>query len=242
MIGAPRPEGERHLVLGCELTHKPNNAPRTAIVKCAQQHENDIQVGGFISSDMLLNEWTSLKFLGDLDTETTFAPNVICGDIDSRLIVTEGIANAERLVEPILGEDSDKAEQSLISFARFLGKMHATTAGKSQDFERHLSNVGEPGPNDGEHRRRILAHLKWVLDHLELSPTPSFHDEVEHVLDAMLNTGPFLSFVHGDPCPDNVLISGSGIRLIDFENAGFKHALIEGVYGRLMFPSCWCAN
>ena len=46
----------------------------------------------------------------------------------------EEIANAESLVEPILGEDSDKAEQSLISFARFLGKMHATTAGKSQDF------------------------------------------------------------------------------------------------------------
>ena len=224
------------------MTHKPNNAPRTAIVKCAQQHENDIQVGGFISSDMLLNEWVRLKFLGDLDTETTFAPNVICGDIDSRLIVTEGIANAERLVEPILGEDSDKAEQSLISFARFLGKMHATTAGKSQDFERHLSNVGEPGPNDGEHRRRILAHLKSVLDHLELSQTPSFHDEVEHVLDAMLNPGPFLSFVHGDHCPNNVLISGSGIRLIDFENASFEHTLIEGVYGRMMFPSCWCAN
>ncbi|HCH09869.1 MAG TPA: hypothetical protein DEW32_11805 [Dehalococcoidia bacterium] len=166
------------------------------------------------------------KFLGDLDTETTFAPNVICGDIDSRLIVTEEIANAESLVEPILGGDSDKAEQSLISFARFLGKMHATTAGKSQDFERHLSHVGEPGPNYGEYRRLILANLKSVLDHLELSPTPSFHDEVEPVLDAMLNTGPFLSFVHGDPCPDNVLISGSGIRLIDFENAGFKHALI----------------
>ena len=62
VIGAPRPEGERHLVLRCELTHEPNNAPRTAIVKCAQQHENDIQVGGFISSDMLLNEWASLDF------------------------------------------------------------------------------------------------------------------------------------------------------------------------------------
>ena len=83
---------------------------------------------------MLLNEWASPRFLGDLDTEPTFAPNVICGAIDSRLIVTEEIANAESLVEPILGEDSDKAEQSLISFARFLGKMHATTAGKSQDF------------------------------------------------------------------------------------------------------------
>ncbi|PKB62716.1 MAG: hypothetical protein BZY67_03625 [SAR202 cluster bacterium Io17-Chloro-G1] len=44
VIGAPRPERERHLVPRGKLTHTPNDVSRTVIVKCAQQHENDIQV------------------------------------------------------------------------------------------------------------------------------------------------------------------------------------------------------
>jgi len=30
--------------------------------------------------------------------------------------------------------------------------------------------------------------------------------------------------------------------LIDFEFGGFGHALLDGTYGRMLFPTCWCAN
>jgi hypothetical protein len=32
------------------------------------------------------------------------------------------------------------------------------------------------------------------------------------------------------------------MRLIDFEFGRFGHALLDGIYGRMMFPTCWCAN
>jgi DNA-3-methyladenine glycosylase I len=32
------------------------------------------------------------------------------------------------------------------------------------------------------------------------------------------------------------------LRLIDFEFGRLGHALMDGTYGRMIFPSCWCAN
>jgi hypothetical protein len=30
--------------------------------------------------------------------------------------------------------------------------------------------------------------------------------------------------------------------LLDFEFGDFRHALTDGVYGRILFPTCWCFN
>ncbi len=32
------------------------------------------------------------------------------------------------------------------------------------------------------------------------------------------------------------------VRLFDFEGGYVRHALIDGVFGRMRFPSCWCAG
>jgi hypothetical protein len=48
--------------------------------------------------------------------------------------------------------------------------------------------------------------------------------------------------VHGDPCPDNVLLVSGNFHLIDFEFAAPGHALFDGVYWRMGFPTCWCAG
>lgn len=53
---------------------------------------------------------------------------------------------------------------------------------------------------------------------------------------------PFLAYIHGDLCPDNVFYTGEQLRLIDFESGRFGHALIDAACGRMMFPTCWCAN
>jgi hypothetical protein len=51
-----------------------------------------------------------------------------------------------------------------------------------------------------------------------------------------------MAYIHGDPCPDNVFDSNEQMRLIDFEFGHFGHALIDAAYGRMLFPTCWCAN
>ena len=32
------------------------------------------------------------------------------------------------------------------------------------------------------------------------------------------------------------------LRLIDFEFTRFGHALIDGLYPQIPFPTCWCCN
>ena len=58
----------------------------------------------------------------------------------------------------------------------------------------------------------------------------------------MRDPGPWLGLVHGDPCPDNVLLTVPGPVLLDFEFAAPGHALIDAAYWRMGFPTCWCAG
>ena len=70
---------------------------------------------------------------------------------------------------------------------------------------------------------------------------PSLSDEDLTLLATRLsNPAPFLAYIHGDACPDNCVHIGNTVRLFDFEHGRFGPALIDGVYGRLPFPSCWC--
>jgi len=39
-----------------------------------------------------------------------------------------------------------------------------------------------------------------------------------------------------------VVLGADHVTIIDFEFAAFGHALIDGAYGRIMFPTCWCCN
>src|SRR5262249_24245809 len=47
--------------------------------------------------------------------------------------------------------------------------------------------------------------------------------------------GPWLTLIHGDPCPDNSLLVGEHVRLIDYEFSQPSHALLDRTYWRLDF-------
>jgi hypothetical protein len=69
------------------------------------------------------------------------------------------------------------------------------------------------------------------------TPAPGSADELEALRAALLDPGPFLAYTHGDPCLGNALRVGSGVRLIDFEVGALRHALVDGVCGRMLFPT-----
>ncbi len=228
-------EMERHLVIRCESTQASGVFTQSVIIKRASKTANSPE------ADMLINEWASLQFLGESGICSDIAPRFLCGDVEAKLIVVEDLGSLDSLVEPLLGHDRDRAEEALVMFARRLGKVHAGAFGKSAEFEHILSKLGG-GFDIGARASEFLPNLNSALDHLNTSPGPSFYDEVQEVMDSILKPGPFYTFVHGDPCPDNCLISDGNMHFIDFETAGFRNALVDGVYGRMMFPSCWCAS
>ena len=57
---------------------------------------------------------------------------------------------------------------------------------------------------------------------------------------AVLDAGALTVFSPADACPDNNLLTPDGIRLLDYESAGFHSAFLDAVYCRMPFASCWC--
>jgi hypothetical protein len=67
-------------------------------------------------------------------------------------------------------------------------------------------------------------------------------DELALVRARISDPGPWLALVHGDGCPDNVLLAENKAWLLDFEFSAPGHALLDAVYWRIGFPTCWCAG
>ena len=72
--------------------------------------------------------------------------------------------------------------------------------------------------------------------------SPTITADIGHVAQVMADPGPFLAYTHGDACPDNSVLAGDRLRLFDYEFGNFRHALLDGVYGWIRFPTCWCVR
>jgi hypothetical protein len=121
--------------------------------------------------------------------------------------------------------------------------MHAETVGEAARYQEIRDALGPRVPEQRwrdlrQHRERLLQGFQTV----GVAPAPGFDAEFEQVARSVDDPGPFLAYVHGDPCPDNCRIDGGKLRLFDFVTGRFHHALSDAVYGRFPFPTCWCVN
>jgi hypothetical protein len=149
------------------------------------------------------------------------------------------------LVEPLLEGEAAAAEETLLNYATRLGELHADTIGKAATFEQLFQRVNPTikpfGPKTAEFREH-LQKFQALLETLGIRLEADLQPELETIIDTVANPGPFLAYIHADPCPDNLFTSIDSLRLIDFEFGQFSHALIDATYGRMIFPTCWCAN
>ena len=240
-----RGEGERFLVVRCEIIQGPSEAPDSVILKRAPAGQL-IPEAPIELTDLLLNEWATLRFLKSIPATAPVIPALYCGSRDAGLIVMEDLGDVDSLVQPLLGSDPQDAENALVTLAQHLGQMHAATIGRSGEFDSILNELTDgPAPlrvDLGGFVRQALGGLRQTLDDVGVAPHRLFYDEIEEVIGAVVDPGPFYVFIHGDPCPDNFLRTQSGLWFTDFEMSAFRHALLDGVYGRMMFPGCWCAS
>jgi hypothetical protein len=161
-------------------------------------------------------------------------------------ILLEDFKHLPNMVAPLLGGTGPQAVSVLERYMVRLGRMHAESAGKGAQFAEIVRQVS---PGQSLLRDTIVGRVKQLIEWLEASAQryglamqgPVLGD-IRAVLEAALQPGPFLVYVHNDPCPDNLYDDGRTVRLIDFEVSGFGHALVDAVYPRMAFPSCWCAN
>jgi len=180
-----------------------------------------------------------------LQDHAPHSPRFYGGDWEAGFILLEELGSHESLVEPLLNEEKADAVQALLLYAARLGALHTATIGQEAGFTRLWQTLIPPAmsvAHDVERLAEQILLLQSLVERLGARVEPAFLEEVATTRIALHTPGLFWAYLHADPCPDNVVYTGTQVRLIDFEFGHFGHALCDGTYGRMLFPTCWCAN
>jgi hypothetical protein len=235
-------EGRRNVLLRCrDIT---GGSPATVIIKKVVTATYNPEDTTSWDIKRFFSDWVGAEFLSAIP-RGPHCPEFFGGDYALGFFILEDLGDHRSLVEPLVDGDAAAAETALLEFSACLGALHASTIGESARFERlfatispHITALAKPERVLDERVRKLQA----ALDGLGVRTDIGFDQDVETVSRTIDEPGPFFSYVHGDACPDNLFWTGEHLRLIDFEFGSFGHALVDGVYGRMMFPTCWCAN
>jgi hypothetical protein len=237
---------DRARVVRCRVADGPQGSPASVIVKQVLGEEgrpyDPDDAPRSSTARRFFNDWTGAQFLSVVAVDAALAPRVYGGDRAQGFIILEDFGEGESLADLLQGDDGGRAEQGLLAFAVTLGRMHAATVGREAEYQR-LREALERKPSDPPAADAPpYSRFHEACAALEFALPGGVAAELERVAASMRAPGPFLAYTHGDPCPGNDRCADGRLRLFDFEFGRFRHALCDGVYGRVPFPTCWCVN
>jgi hypothetical protein len=223
-----------------------DKAPETVILKYANINKDNPwkpdEPGG--RAETLFNEWASLQLLEDVTRGVSPAPRFYGGARTEGLIVMEDMGKGESTLDALLSDNPGRAEDMLIAWARAVGEMHALTVGQEEKFRRYRNALGPTWKRESKtsQKRRLSQKFDQACDAIGVKPRRGYKGEIERVAEVIALPGLFAAFSPGDTCLDNCMKVGSKLRLLDFEFGGFRHALLDAAYLRILLPTCWGVN
>ncbi|GAA1978923.1 phosphotransferase [Amycolatopsis minnesotensis] len=205
--------------------------PRTLVIK----HYPQPPAKG--AADPFAQEAVSYQLFTALSPDERMCPELLAHDGKHRVLVIDDLGDAPTLRDKLHGRDARGAERSLLSWARSLGRLHASTAGREADFNALLRRLG--GPVKGEDAMPVLAtaQLPALLDELFGVATPeSVRQRAERCAEHARSLS-YRAFSPVDLSPDNNLVTTGGVRFLDFERGLVRNALVDAAELRVPFSS-----
>lgn len=245
--GAPVPLGdavdlggsERTVVLRVRPRENPFSLPRTLVVKkiLSARDLNDDAV-----QESFLREAVSYQFANSLPLHHRPGAALVAHDPHERILVLEDLGAGPTLSDVLLDDDPVLAQRGLVAWAQALGRMHAATAGREDDFAvllRHTGRTRWADPLEGP-ARQALAGLPEVLQaSLGVKTPPGVAARVTRTTH-LFGRGGHRAFSPADLCPDNAMINAEGVKFLDFEGGGFRDVMLDAACALVPFPACWC--
>jgi hypothetical protein len=216
-------------VLRAHLDRPGAGLPASVIVKWLRTDPTGLRADPW----RVRTERTALRFLAE-DLGLDLAPRVVGGDAAGRILVLEDLAPRVPLDQVLRRRGAALPAElpaELAAFARVLGELGAATAGHAARYDARRSGLGvvdaraePPWSHTGVWPRAVrdAAALGVVLP-------GAAEAELGRALAALADPGPFLALTNGDSEANNFLVAGGDGRLIDFEFAGYRHALTAAV-------------
>jgi hypothetical protein len=219
---------EPWFVLRCHLTAQAPDVPASVVVKWLRDNPDDLRK----DPAQLHTEQAALEFVAELDP--ALAPRLLVADTalmdpHDRILVLEDLAPRKPLREVLLREGPERSAGLLTSFARALGRLHAVSAGQADAYYSRRSRLG-PVDRRADIERFLAgwrAGTRHMADTGVVMTTAAMH-ELAGIVTELSSPSAFLAFSNGDPGINNYLVDAHGDgRLIDFESAGFRHAICD---------------
>lgn len=175
-----------------------------------------------------LTEIAALQFLG------TQGPGLVAADPDAGVLVMGDLGAVRGLHSVLLEGTAEEARTGWLQWAGALGTLHAATAGRRAEYKQIREALG-PTPQS-----RLLSRVEPLL---EVLGSLGLSAPAEELRAAVAPEDPELdTWLHRDPCPDNVALGVDGAQLFDFEHGAFGAASSDAAFLRVGVPTCWCAG
>ncbi|MGH2634132.1 MAG: phosphotransferase [Tepidiformaceae bacterium] len=208
-------------VARCYLATSGASVPPSVVVKWLRSDPNNYRT----DPAQLLTECAALSFLDDLGLGV--APQVI-GPAQAGIVVIEDLTPRQPLSDLLAGR-APGASEGLLAFARTLGGLHAGTAGRADAYYGRRVSLGPVDPQF-ERVRYFASGLDEavaIADQLDIGMSTGAAQDAATLRQTLAEPGAFLALSNGDPGFNNFLVKGPDGRIIDFESAGYRHALSD---------------
>lgn len=172
---------------------------------------------------------------------TSAGPELLTVHADEPLLVMSDLGTAPSLADALLGGSPDVARAGVLAWARGYGSLAAATQGRQADLAalRATYQRGTAGDTDENWVADSVAALPAVLAEFAVPAPAGLAADLAEVTE-LADATDHLVFSPGDICPDNNILTDDGLRVLDFEAAGYRSVFLDAAYATMPFASCWC--
>jgi hypothetical protein len=244
------------IVIRCGVIAASSAVPASVIVKKTREDEFGYRPHSPETPNpahWLFNDWAAAEFLNNVPSAIPLSPLLYGGSKEHGLIVLEDLGDGEapNTFDALCGVDPELAEQTLIEHISLIGQLHATTIGRDEEYRRIRQRLGAlPKPeklyqdpwSDARNHTIAASEVEEAIKLYHatfmgagLRPQSGVADEIARVTTAVEESPKsLLAFCKGDQnLAGDYLRRNGQPRLFDFSAGGFRHALIEGMPGRM---------
>lgn len=229
---------DRSLVVRVRVAENPFSLPRSLVVKHYFDSASDAPYDS--ATDRFRYEAASCQLFTALPVEHRASPMLVANEPTHRLLVLEDLGRCSTLADRLREPDPKAGERVLLGWARALGRMQASTAGRENDFGALLRRFGERAWRDplADDARAALAEVPDQLARLlRVEAAPAAVAQARGAA-RLLGASGFRAFSPSEVCPDNCLLTGGGVRFLDFEWGCFRDVALTAAALHLPSPAC----
>ncbi len=238
-------------ILRCRVVPPRGELPETLIVKHSVPRPEPAHEGWHMYA--ILNDWAAGLYLDQINKTGPLGPRFYCAHLQHRIVVMEdlGTGTTPDTFALLFGDDAEQAAESLIEHVALLGQLHAATCRTARDYLPIRDGLGTPEPelplynnpwsrarlrtSTEEEIRDAVVRYNAALGAVGVLASPGAEQEIALVtVEIEDQPGDFLAYCKGDQeIPNDAIRVGARLRLFDFNVGGLRHALIEGMPGRM---------